>query len=88
MGPRHKDVFPRCGGARCPGPSLDTLGAARDERRAREQTERVTQSNNYWSATSYVPNPGNAWVVYFGNGGVNEFSKTNSTYVRAVRGGL
>jgi hypothetical protein len=87
VGPRHKDVFLRCGGARCPGPSLGTLGATRDERRAREQTERVTQSNNYWSATSYVPNPNNAWNVNFNNGNINNNNKTNDNYVRAVRGG-
>jgi hypothetical protein len=75
--PRHKDVFPRRGGARCPDPV---------ERR--EQTEGTTQSNNYWSATSYVPNPNNAWNVNFNNGNVNNNNKTNNNYVRAVRGGL
>lgn len=76
-GPRHKDVFPRCGGTRCPGPV---------ERR--EQAERATQSNNYWSATTNAGNPNNAWNVNFNNGNVNNNNKTNNNYVRAVRSGL
>jgi hypothetical protein len=48
-----------------------------------------TQSyNSFWSATSYVPFPGNAWLVYFTNGNVYSNLKTIDGYVRAVRGGL
>ena len=54
-----------------------------------------TQSSNYWSATSYVPTPDFAWYVFFSNGYVSytyfidyNFSKSNDTYVRAVRGGF
>lgn len=51
-----------------------------------------TQGYTYWSATSYVPIPGNAWLVDFYNGfvfnNINLNSKTFSSYVRAVRGGL
>jgi len=48
-----------------------------------------TQSNSYWTATSYVPVPSGAWNVYFGNAGFNIANlKTDSGYVRAVRGGL
>ena len=53
-----------------------------------------TQSSYYWSATSYVPNPFNAWFVGFNFGDAFSFSpyydgfKTDVYYVRAVRGGL
>jgi hypothetical protein len=60
---------------------------ARRERR-REQAERATQSNNYWSATTNANNPTNAWNVNFNNGNVDNNNKTNNNYVRAVRGGL
>ena len=48
---------------------------------------RVTQSNNYWSASTYGPNPINAWNVNFNDGNVNNNDKTNNNYVRAVRSG-
>jgi hypothetical protein len=47
-----------------------------------------TQSNYYWSATSYVPLPGNAWDVGFDTGLVNPNDENSFIYVRAVRGGL
>ncbi len=46
-----------------------------------------TQSNFYWSASTYGPNPFNAWIVYFYDGYVNADTKTRYNYVRAVRGG-
>jgi hypothetical protein len=54
----------------------------------REQARRATQANNYWSSTTYAPNPNNAWNVNFNNGNVNNNNKTNNNYARAVRGGL
>ena len=54
----------------------------------RDQAERATQSNNYWSATTNANNPTNAWNANFSNGNVNNDNKTNNHYVRAVRGGL
>lgn len=49
---------------------------------------RETQSNNYWSASTYAPNPINAWIVNFNDGNVNANNKPNNNlYVRAVRGG-
>jgi hypothetical protein len=45
------------------------------------------QSNNYWSSTTYAPNPNNAWNVNLNNGNVNNNNKTNSNYVWPVRGG-
>jgi hypothetical protein len=59
---------------------------ARLERR-REQAERATQANNYWSATTNAGNPNNAQDVNFNNGNVNNDNKTNNNYVRAVRSG-
>ena len=47
-----------------------------------------TKNSFYWSSTTYVPNPGVAWYVYFSYGGVNNSTKTsNGYYVRCVRGG-
>lgn len=43
--------------------------------------------SNYWSATTYAFNPGDALCVYFGSGNIHRESKTQSNYVRAVRGG-
>jgi hypothetical protein len=43
--------------------------------------------SQYGSSTNYVPNDTNAWVVYFYNGLVDYYLKSNVFYVRAVRGG-
>jgi hypothetical protein len=45
------------------------------------------QSNNYWSSTTNVNNPTNAWIVNLNDGNVNNDNKTNSNYVWPVRGG-
>jgi len=80
-GPRHKGVFPRCGGAR-------HLGLwAGDIAGLREQAERAIAASNYWSSTSNANNPNNAWNVNFNNGNVNNDNKDNNNHVRAVRGG-
>jgi hypothetical protein len=47
-----------------------------------------TQSNIYWSATTYAGNPSDAWYVFFLDGGVFTYDKTFDGYVRAVRSGL
>ncbi|MBN2782886.1 MAG: DUF1566 domain-containing protein [Campylobacterales bacterium] len=44
-------------------------------------------SNNYWSSTTNANNTSNAWNVNFNNGNTNNNNKTNSKYVRCVRGG-
>ncbi|MBU0999107.1 DUF1566 domain-containing protein [Patescibacteria group bacterium] len=44
-----------------------------------------TQSDNYWSSTTYANNTTNAWNVNFNNGNVNNNDKANSYYVRCVR---
>ena len=45
------------------------------------------QSNWYWSSTTNVNNPDNAWIVNLNNGNVNNDNKTNNNYVWPVRGG-
>ncbi len=45
-----------------------------------------TQSNNYWSSTTYHNITSYAWLVTFGSGTVYSSRKTNGYYVRAVRG--
>ena len=85
VGPRHKDAFPRCGEARHPDPERVTPAGGR--RYTREQAERATQANNYWSSTTNANNPNNAWNVNFNDGNVNNNNKSNNNYVRAVRGG-
>jgi hypothetical protein len=47
-----------------------------------------TQSSGYWSSTTYQGNSTYAWDVYFYDGSVSYYTKSNSYYVRAVRGGL
>ena len=44
-------------------------------------------SSYYWSSTTYFYSNGNAWPVYFLDGYVHHSSKSDSYYVRAVRGG-
>ena len=44
-------------------------------------------SSNYWSSTTNVSNPNNAWNVNFNNGNDNWNNKNNSKYVRCVRDG-
>ena len=41
----------------------------------------------YWSATTDLNHPSDAWVVYFGNGSVLTQAKNLPYEVRAVRGG-
>ena len=47
-----------------------------------------TVAVGYWSATTNAANPGFAWSVGFGNGGVFNDGKDFTYYVRAVRTGL
>ena len=46
-----------------------------------------TVSSLYWSSTTYAYNTDCAWGVGFNYGGVYGSTKSNSYYVRAVRGG-
>jgi len=45
------------------------------------------QSNNYWSATEFAPNPSNAWNFNFNNGNQNTNDKNNNLFAWAVRSG-
>ena len=47
-----------------------------------------TASSSYWSSTTFAGFPDFAWVVGFGNGGVDSGLKSFNLPVRAVRGGL
>jgi len=82
VGPRHKGAFPTCGWARRPGPSFARVASF-----GGEQVKRATRSDNYWSSTTNRNNENNAWNVNFNNGNVNNNNKSNTNYVRAVRGG-
>ncbi len=46
----------------------------------------ATVSSDYWSSTSYAPNTSNAWNVHFNYGVVYYYIKTDTYYVRCVRG--
>lgn len=46
-----------------------------------------TQSDDYWSSTTYAGNSDNAWSVNFFGGDVVDFDKDNDYDVRPVRGG-
>ncbi|MBX3027858.1 DUF1566 domain-containing protein [bacterium] len=46
-----------------------------------------TQSDLYWSSTTYQSNPAYAWDVGFNDGGVSATNKSGTFYGRAVRGG-
>ncbi len=45
-----------------------------------------SQPLNYWSSTTSVNNMNYAWYVYFYNGSVNYSDKSESYYVRCVKG--
>jgi len=70
-------------------PTIDELFGIVDNTRSGPATELPnTQSDGYWSSTSYQDGPAYAWYVGFGYGYVYNYSKSFSAYVRAVRGGL
>jgi hypothetical protein len=46
-----------------------------------------TNSDVYWTSTSYVGSPDFAWYVFFVDGSVLANQKTSGAYVRAVRSG-
>jgi Protein of unknown function (DUF1566) len=47
----------------------------------------IEQSARYWSATTDVGNPANAWFVYFGSGAVVANDKVSFNHAWCVRGG-
>ena len=42
-------------------------------------------SGYYWSSTTYKRSTKSAWFVHFGSGYVDNYTKTNSFYVRCIR---
>jgi len=46
------------------------------------------QSDEYWSSTTFAADTDNAWFVNFTDGDLDHSVKTNSYYVRVVRGGI
>ena len=46
-----------------------------------------TESTIYWSSSPNASDSGDAWLVYFGNGGVNGDSRYGNGRVRLVRSG-
>ena len=46
-----------------------------------------TESDNYWTSTTYDGTRGNAWVMNFMYGDDGTLDKTSTAYVRAVSGG-
>ena len=45
-----------------------------------------TQSNYYWSSSTYIQDTSTAWLIYFGNGDMVYGNKSNNNYVRCVTG--
>ena len=45
------------------------------------------QADDYWTSSSYQAAPAQAWTVWFADGALHASPKTQSHYVRAVRGG-
>ena len=72
-------------GTRASSPAAAGPGAR--VRRRREQAERATAASNYWSSSTFAGDPTFAWFVNFNFGYVFAFNKSNTLYVRAVRGG-
>jgi len=62
-------------GVAYPGPTIDTTWFPN------------TQGSLFWSASPYVGVSSNAWFVYFYDGYVNVYYRSNDYYVRLVRAG-
>lgn len=70
-------------------PNVNELKSIRDMSRSNPAIEATfvnTASNDYWSSTSYAADSTDAWGVGFYSGNVYWDGKTNSDYVRCVRG--
>ncbi|MBK9443999.1 MAG: DUF1566 domain-containing protein [Comamonadaceae bacterium] len=46
-----------------------------------------TPADWFWSSTSYTPDPGGAWSVYFGGGNTSGNYNASTSFVRLVRSG-
>jgi hypothetical protein len=69
-------------------PNINELESITDLSRsapAIDPTFQHTASDGYWSSTTIVGHEGNAWGVYFHDGGDDWDDKDGTTYVRCVR---
>ena len=68
-------------------PSIQELQTLVDTKLTNPATELPGMlSAYYWSSTTNTNYTNYAWIVYFGNGYDDNNDKSNSRYVRAVRG--
>ncbi|MEO2162435.1 MAG: DUF1566 domain-containing protein, partial [bacterium] len=74
MGTNPTGQATTCAGSPCIDPQFAAVGGG-------------TASSFYWSASTAVTSPGNAWVAGFNGGLVGISAKTNDSFVRAVRAG-
>jgi len=70
-----------------PGPSIPAAFSSGCTPGCTTSTCSCTNSDLYWTSTTYVGSPDFAWYVYFVDGNVLANSKTSGGYVRAVRSG-
>ena len=70
-----------------PGPSIGTEFNTACTPDCTSDACSCTNSDLYWTSTTYVGSPDFAWYVYFLDGNVLANQKTNGGYVRAVRSG-
>ena len=69
------------------GPAIDPAFNASCAASCTVLTCSCTQSDFYWSSTTYQGLPAYAWFVDFLDGSVGAYGKSFSVYVRGVRGG-
>ena len=67
-------------------PTVDELMYIDDHNATIESPFAHVISSNYWSSTPYVSDNTKSWYVRFGYGYAAKTSKTNSCYIRCVRG--
>jgi Protein of unknown function (DUF1566) len=70
-----------------PGPAVSTAFNTNCAPICTVLTCSCTQTNDYWSSSTYQYTPASGWSVNFFVGGVGPYGKTSSHYGRAVRGG-
>jgi hypothetical protein len=69
-------------------PEIDELASLVDRSKYKPAIHPIftdTQSDVYWSGTTYAVGTGGAWYVYFDDGYVNSDNKSDELYVRPVR---
>lgn len=49
------------------------------------EVDAMTDTEKFWTASTHVRNPENAWIVAFDSGGLSYDNKSASLHVRAVR---